>query len=279
MNCVDSAGPGKPNSQRYVFLQSGNRVNSTLEQTVIGQAEIEENGLSVETNSIKRADALRTMIESKLGNKLRHRAREHSDPLSPLAQTGNEEESEDLPDDIPAELATQAILAYKRKHYPAWIDRPVPALSGKTPRQAVRTKEGKAQVDLLLKDIENRESRLPEEQRYDISEIRTRLGLEMQWENGESLGRRGFDPRISRAKKSIPPDFSRISGGGLSPERRDKSKEGEEEEGKPSKRTGANYSIVNLPAAAYNLHYLQSGHIPPDGNPFDKYPRRCSDAP
>jgi len=41
----------------------------------------------------------------------------------------------------------------------------------------MRSREGRARVDVLLKGIENRESRLPEEERVDLAALRGELGL------------------------------------------------------------------------------------------------------
>lgn len=42
----------------------------------------------------------------------------------------------------------------------------------------MRTKSGREKVDILLKENENLEARLPEGQRFDFSPIRRELGLE-----------------------------------------------------------------------------------------------------
>jgi hypothetical protein len=69
------------------------------------------------------------------------------------------------------------ILEMKTKHYASWADEPMPALGGKTARETVRTKAGREQVDLLLKDCENREAREPLSRRFDFSSLRADLGL------------------------------------------------------------------------------------------------------
>jgi hypothetical protein len=60
----------------------------------------------------------------------------------------------------------------------AWPESKLPALKGKSPRQAVRTRAGRHAVDMLLKQLENTEAGLPPEERMDISELRRELGLE-----------------------------------------------------------------------------------------------------
>ena len=74
--------------------------------------------------------------------------------------------------------ATELLRAYKERHYADWIDHPLPALRGQTPREAVRTKAGRERVDVLLKEMENHESRLAEGARFDFGRVRADLGLE-----------------------------------------------------------------------------------------------------
>jgi len=73
--------------------------------------------------------------------------------------------------------AQAAIRAYKTKHYERWLDQPLPALQGRTPRAAVKTKAGKADVERLLTDMESLESRLHPAERYDVTILRRALRL------------------------------------------------------------------------------------------------------
>jgi len=57
------------------------------------------------------------------------------------------------------------------------MDDPIPALGGKTPIQAARSKNARKQLDALLKDIEYHESQLPERERFDVAILRQKLGL------------------------------------------------------------------------------------------------------
>ena len=76
-----------------------------------------------------------------------------------------------------AEEMNAIALDFKRRHYADWSDRPLPALGGQTPRAAVRTQAGRAQVDLLLKEAEMAEARAPKGQAFDFSVVRRDLGL------------------------------------------------------------------------------------------------------
>ena len=138
---------------------------------LLGSVRIARDRLRVETNSIARADALRQRVEEACGDLVRHRTREHVDPLSePLRR-----ELVERPQETPPPEARQFILDFKRSHYATWLDEALPALGGKSPREAVRSPAGRAAVDVLLKEMENLEQRSPTDERFDFSELRRRL--------------------------------------------------------------------------------------------------------
>lgn len=163
--------PGEP----FTFLRRGNAMHKDWDTTVIGRGVLSERELRIETNSIERADAMRQRIERACGTLVSHRAREHSDPLSQRAPKRDAEER-DPP--IPPADAERIVREYKARHYESWIDTPLPALAGLTPRQAARKKAGRERVDVLLRDIENHENRLPSGPQVDLSGIRAQLGLQ-----------------------------------------------------------------------------------------------------
>jgi hypothetical protein len=135
----------------YGFLKEGSA-------TVVGRAEVREATVMVETNSVARADALRTRVEASCAGLLRFRVREHTDPVALMwkmeAAGGAPVRGED------------------------WVDTPLRALRGKTPRQAVRSAGGRREVDTLLKELEFLEEDLPGWERVDYSALRGELGLE-----------------------------------------------------------------------------------------------------
>lgn len=161
----------------YVFCKPGNRLHQSWEKTIIGRATISGNKLRMESNSIKRADSLRARLETLLGPLVRHRAREHADPVASLREGRIPAGAASTAPDDSTEEMDQILRDMKAKHYADWADHPLPALGGKTPREAVRTKSGRQQVDLLLRQNENLESRQPKGQRFDFGGIRRDLGL------------------------------------------------------------------------------------------------------
>ena len=73
--------------------------------------------------------------------------------------------------------AAELVRDLKLRHAKTWLDQPIPALEGRTPRVAIRTAAGRARVDSLLKEWENREQRQSPAERIDVSLIRRELGL------------------------------------------------------------------------------------------------------
>ena len=72
--------------------------------------------------------------------------------------------------------AAQGII--KQRHYADWPDHNLPALGGKTPRQAIATARGREEVDVLLKEMEQHEQRAPQGAVFDFSMLRRELGVE-----------------------------------------------------------------------------------------------------
>ena len=155
----------------YVFLRPDNPTLPDGEGTVVGRAELAAATLRVETNSQARADSLRERIEAACGSSIRHRAREHTDPIAALKNRS------EMPPPPPASSEQEdAVAAFKTRHYAAWADRPLPALNNRTPRECMATAADRRQVDLLLKDMEHREHRGAGKP-FDFSTIRRDLGL------------------------------------------------------------------------------------------------------
>jgi len=169
---LDDSGTGEETG--FDIIQAGNPKHRGMEATILGRVFVAAEGLRIEANSVERADDHRRRFEGVLAKLVRFKERALQDVMAP--PTGPPpDESEDKFLDSP-ELAAMA-LTMKSKHYADWVDHPLPALGNRTPRTVARTKSGRRQLDLLLKDMENHEARLPESQRYDFSGIRAELGL------------------------------------------------------------------------------------------------------
>ncbi|HZL19611.1 MAG TPA: SEC-C domain-containing protein [Polyangia bacterium] len=174
MGALDGVEPPDGADKSYTFVRSAKAGGGRAANMVIGVVRLEESELRVETNSVKRADALRRRIEDACSALLIFRGREHVDPLETMRWPRRSTSPVSTNNDP---IAAEAVRAFKQRHYEEWADHPLPALKGKTPREAIRTPAGRAAVDVLLKDFENQESRHPSEVRFDFAPLREGLGL------------------------------------------------------------------------------------------------------
>ena len=70
------------------------------------------------------------------------------------------------------------IAEFTRQHYRKWPEEKLPALNGKTPLQAIKTKDGKEMVEALLMGLERSGKHTnPPLDPAIIAELRERLGL------------------------------------------------------------------------------------------------------
>jgi len=174
LRTMENVSPlGDDGDGEYAFQRSGNAMHAHWDNTVVGHAWVTEDALRIETNSVARADALRRLVEEACGGLLQHRAREYVDPLSKLAKPAPLQARKEEP---PSSESVQMLLEFKRAHYQSWPDQPLPALDGKTPREATRTARGREQVDVLLRTMENHEQHDPDHA-FDFADLRKELGL------------------------------------------------------------------------------------------------------
>jgi hypothetical protein len=169
--------PDEPGPERdYAFTRAGNKMHKNWDNTIVGRAFLGRDDVRLETNSRQRADALRGRFEVICAGLVKHRAREHVDPMSKATNKESvERRSERLEERSPE--AAAALVAFKNEEYRAWLDQEIPALGGKTPRQAAKTPSRRRQVEVILKEIEHRESREFEGARFDVRQLRADLGL------------------------------------------------------------------------------------------------------
>jgi hypothetical protein len=136
------------------------RDKSGLDTTVLGILNIEGKTLKVSVNSAARAERIRKEIESRLGAGARFKTaviqsgevmmKEARDRASRPAPPRKDEDLMRNPE-VRAKLAEMVAA-----HWEGWVDEKIPALGGKTPRQAVKTADGRESVEALLRSAERR---------------------------------------------------------------------------------------------------------------------------
>ncbi len=123
--------------------------------TVLGSLELTGKTLLVTVNSAERAAKVQKLIGAAAGDLLRA-------PLTTIRTVEQMRADQrrngpsDAADEVPPEIAHQLMRDHLDKHYRETLDAPIPALGGKSPRQAVRTAAGRAKVIEWLKMLENR---------------------------------------------------------------------------------------------------------------------------
>ena len=144
----------------------------------LGTFVLDEHRVVLETTSKSRAERGRAFLEALAGDAVRHRATSFESveramergPAKPVREN----------DEIPPEIQAELVGAYYDKHYRGWVDTPLPALGGQTPREAARSKTGRPRVVALLKDMESLSARqrLAGEPAYDFGWMWGDLGLD-----------------------------------------------------------------------------------------------------
>jgi len=144
----------------------------------LGWLRLEEERLVLETTSKPRAERGRAFLEALAGDAVRHRATSFESveratkrrPPKPAREA----------DRVPPEVEAEILGGYYDQHYRAWVDTPLPALGGQTPRAAARSKTGRPRVIALLKDMESLSARerLGGRPAYDFAWMWAELGLD-----------------------------------------------------------------------------------------------------
>ncbi|MEZ4220478.1 MAG: SEC-C metal-binding domain-containing protein [Polyangiaceae bacterium] len=179
-------GPDDDGHERCSLLRAGNAMHRHWENTVIAEVQVANGEMTLEVNSRERADEVASRIESEFGPsvslidrteddvnlELRERwARRAAEPASARSVAAAEPEPE-----IPEEMRG-ALDEMISAHYEAWLDTPVPALAGLSPREAAASKRHAKQLDGLLREIECHADRMPELARFDTNRLRDELGM------------------------------------------------------------------------------------------------------
>ena len=112
----------------------------------------------------------------------------------------------DIRDKMSRKIAQQITDAFLDDYYERWINQPLQALDGKTPKESGRTVHGRAKLEELLKELEKMEKKRARkgEPHYDIKKVRTRLGLLPR----ESAIKADADRGQSGSGQGIPDGFS-----------------------------------------------------------------------
>ena len=123
-----------------------------------GHVQIGGGHLRLEAQSRTRLQLGRGLLEAHAGRLLKHQG-DSAMSLDEFKQRVASGEAPERDEPVPTEQEREIILQMKAQHYATWPDDPLPALGGKTARQAVKTKSGRKAVLDLIRDMEHDEAR------------------------------------------------------------------------------------------------------------------------
>jgi hypothetical protein len=165
------------------WLRAGG-AGTPMENTVLGRIKVEAGRLSAEVNSAKRATALRALLEQRLpgarvlpsvvqsSHALVEEAHARARAGGPLPPDPEQERLMAMPE------VQAALRETLRRHYRSWPDEQLPALGGRTPREAVQDADGREAVQALLRQFERDMKRQdPALTVGVIDELRAALGI------------------------------------------------------------------------------------------------------
>ena len=159
-------------------------------RTIYGDFTVTKDSLTVAVNSDERATRVKKEIVKRLGALVRFRMTSYlnaeksveipSEPV-PMNQTGQMSPSQfslsQMPEDLRKSMTAMA-AAHKKK----WFDTPIPMLSGKSPRDAAKTDQGRKELEILIETYTFRHEGIPDNPMASLfnpteDEIRSELGL------------------------------------------------------------------------------------------------------
>lgn len=133
----------------FPWLGRGNKTNKQWTNTVLGRIDIEGKRMIVEVNSKERADHFLKILKD---------LKAEGWKLKSTLIESIEQQLKTVPASQNTLMDNPEILNLMEKniqaHWENWIDMKLPALGNKKPKDAIKTKKGKALVDALICDFE-----------------------------------------------------------------------------------------------------------------------------
>lgn len=144
----------------------------------LGTIEMEDRQLVLSANSRERAERGKELLTDLLGGLV---GQSPTIVQNIESEPGGIDRSEEPgTEEIPPEVAARILHEYLDRHYRQCISDKIPMLDDKSPRQAARSKSGRAKLVLWLKFIENGEARRAKDQEqepYDFGWMWSELGV------------------------------------------------------------------------------------------------------
>jgi hypothetical protein len=144
---------------------------------ILGTVKISGQRVTLECTTRQRLDRGKALLGRLAGAALRPLGDEFTSVESALR---NRDRAAPAPSGLPPEVERELIGKMYEDHYTKWLDMKLPALDGRTPREAAAMPEMRSALVDLLKYIENGEAlkRKAGEPSYDVSRLKVKLGVD-----------------------------------------------------------------------------------------------------
>jgi hypothetical protein len=135
--------------------------------------------LTVESMSAERLAWAKARLAELAGDAIQLRADVVEDPMEKLRSMPERRSAEQPSSEIPPDVQTRLVGQMLHRHFTAWLDQQVPALNGRTPRQAARDVLLRPKLIQLLREIENMQDRERQQGKpwYDAAWMWEALGI------------------------------------------------------------------------------------------------------
>lgn len=175
---LPGAGEAEADGENTVFVvtKPGNTMRASWDNTIVGRIVVSATRLRAETNSARRADALRATLESNLQGLVLFRLRKEENTAQLIAEARESHTPPPEREPLSPEMSA-TVREFRERQMAGWIDESIPALGGLTPRQAAASPKARPKLATLLKEFVQHEARLPEEERIDLGCLRSALGF------------------------------------------------------------------------------------------------------
>ncbi|MGD8389517.1 MAG: SEC-C metal-binding domain-containing protein [Desulfobacteraceae bacterium] len=176
---------GRVTRAEIIWDREGHKQSKSLPNTLLGTLRIRDRRMTVEVNSAERSRTIQEEITTRLGEGARLRADTIQSTASMLEQMRQQGPPSGKAtrehDELMQEPEVQKqILDMLAAHWESWIHESLPALGGMTPKEAVKTPDGREAVEALVLEMERDRCSDPltaETNRKGMQRVRELLGL------------------------------------------------------------------------------------------------------
>lgn len=158
----------------FPWCRLENKIHKDWSNTVLGHVKIQQGKILVNVNSDERAEVIRALIGERLTNKVKDQVTQIQ-TVEQMFKASSKHKTESVDINDPE---IQALLQdFNRKHWESWPDMSLPALGGKTPREAVKSKMGREKVEALLASFHSSNQRSQSPVLVDLHMLRKELDI------------------------------------------------------------------------------------------------------